>query len=404
MAQVITDGMADGIADGMAAGVSHGPVGIGARELAQVMPMFLTVAPDGRITGAGPTLHKLLPDGALDGQAFLDVFACQRPTGIAMAADLAALPGQRIVVTLLHRSGTVLRGVAVPLQDGQGYLINLSFGIAAAAAVRDFALTGRDFAATDLTVELLYLSEANSAVRQELAALNARLQVAHEAAEERAQTDPLTGLANRRALDRAIARVVRPGGAGRPYVLLHLDLDFFKAVNDTLGHAAGDKVLCHVADVLRSETRSSDFIARVGGDEFVLLVQNAMAVPQVMALGQRIIARLEQPILYGDNECRISGSIGIVMSQDCPPPVTAEALFERADAALYASKRNGRACATLWAGGLVATTSDAGAGKGPDGDKGPDGEPDAGAASGPDMCRPTGPGADEFSAINQYDL
>jgi GGDEF domain-containing protein len=129
-------------------------------------------------------------------------------------------------------------------------------------AVRRYGLTVADFAATDLTIEMLYLVEAKSAVMEELRHLNLRLHGAKAAAEEQALSDTLTGLCNRRALDLGLGALVQQG---QTFGLMHLDLDYFKQVNDTHGHAAGDAVLRQVALVLREETRASDLVARVGG-------------------------------------------------------------------------------------------------------------------------------------------
>src|SRR5690606_25524563 len=131
------------------------------------------------------------------------------------------------------------------------------FGIAAAEAVRRHALSNADFAPTDLTVELLYLTEVKAAVMSELAALNQRLQDSRREAEAQALTDPLTGLANRRAFEKGLAEAVDMARRGQGFVLMHLDLDYFKTVNDTLGYAAGDHVLAEVAHALRAETRRS---------------------------------------------------------------------------------------------------------------------------------------------------
>ena len=175
-----------------------------------------------------------------------------RDSGCTSACATARAPG--------------FRGLAVPL-DGGGVLINLSFGMTVVEAVRDHRLTDADFAPTDLAMELLYLVEAKTAVMQELRDMNRRLEGAKTAAEEQALTDTLTGLRNRRAMDMALSRLML---RGTPFGLMHLDLDFFKAVNDTLGHAAGDHVLRQVARVLRVQMRGGDTVARMGGDEFVV--------------------------------------------------------------------------------------------------------------------------------------
>lgn len=315
---------------------------IGADALGRLMPMYLWITPTGLIRAVGPTLVKLCGSAPLVGDRFLDRFQVDRPRALYSMADVQALAGQRIHLSLRSGPGTSLRGQTQPLGGGQGWLLNLSFGISVAEAVRDHRLTNADFAPTDLTVELLFLTEVKAAVMGELAALNARLKRAHDEAEARALTDALTGLANRRALDADLGRdchLAARGGAG--FALLHLDLDFFKAVNDTLGHAAGDHVLAEVAKVLRSEIRASDTAARVGGDEFVLILRGGPDQTQVAEVAARIIARLEQPIPFEGQECRISGSIGVVLSAAYAPPEP-ERMHAEADEALYAAKRAGR--------------------------------------------------------------
>lgn len=306
--------------------------------LDRLMPLHLRIGARGDIRGVGPTLAKLFPDGPPIGRDMLDVFALHRPRGVAGPADLPALEGARLKLALKAPPHTAFKGLAVPIGGGQGWLIDLSFGIGVAEAVREHRLTDADFSATDLTVEMLYLVEAKSAVLDELRRLNMRLQNARVAAEEQALTDTLTGLRNRRAMDLALARA---SATGAPFGLMQIDLDFFKQVNDTLGHAAGDHVLAHVAQILREEVRAGDTVARVGGDEFVLLFPGLRAPELLEAIGRRILARIEQPILFEGQPCRISASIGTV---HCPEGSCSDPgrLLGDADRALYASKRAGR--------------------------------------------------------------
>ncbi len=315
---------------------------LSAAALDRLMPLYLTLAPDGTVTGAGVTLTKLFPQMRLVGQSLFDVFALRRAGAITSVAALRARFGQTLSLSR-HDGGASLRGIALPLANGDGLILNLSFGIGVVDAVRDFALTDADFAPTDLAIELLYVVEAKTAVMGELARLNNGLKWAKSAAETRALTDTLTGLGNRRALNEALARIVE---LGRPFALLHLDLDFFKAVNDTRGHAAGDHVLVAVADVLRAATRDGDIVTRVGGDEFVLLLPNPPADDVLLRIADRIIAGLKVPIPFDGQDCEISGSIGIAQSLHFIP-VDIDQMQAAADAALYASKRAGRGRATL---------------------------------------------------------
>ncbi len=330
----------------------HDPALIAECDLGRLMPMFLWVAPTGHIRALGPTLAKLCERDTLIGSRFLDVFDIRKPQSAQGMDEVRRMAGQRLHLALREPPYTALRGLVVPLQDGQGVVVNLSFGIAAADAVRDHALNNADFAPTDLTVELLYLTEVKAVVMEELAALNRRLQTAQRAAEEQAQTDALTGLANRRALDLALARALDTvARGGQEFALLHLDLDFFKAVNDTLGHAAGDVVLMHVARVLRRTTRKQDIVARVGGDEFVMILPGPVDEAMITAIGRRTIAELEVPVMFEGEACRISGSIGATLSKHYDHP-DASRMLSDADTALYVSKRRGRAQCTIYVPGL----------------------------------------------------
>lgn len=320
---------------------------LGTDTLGRLMPMYLWLAPGGTIRALGPTLAKLF-DRPVAGDDFLAHFAVEKPSAINDMAGMRALWGQKLFLSLRGRDHLVLRGLALPVADGQGTFLNLSFGIAVAEAVRDHRLSNADFAPTDLTVELLYLTEVKAAVMGELGALNARLQAARAASEAQALSDALTGLANRRALDGDLEKTCHLAARGEgAFALLHLDLDFFKAVNDTFGHAAGDAVLVEVARILRQETRKSDTVARVGGDEFVLILRGDLDAPTIIKMARRLISQLEVPIPFEGKLCKISGSIGVTLSGYYAAPEP-DQMQSDADEATYASKHAGRGRCTLF--------------------------------------------------------
>ena len=310
--------------------------------LDRICPMHAVLAPTGHILQAGPTLAKVIAQRAVTGARFVDLFELVRPAHVQDMAGLLALDGERLRLRLRAGPRHAFKGVLAPLDmaGGRGALVNLSFGISVIEAVRDFGLTGADFAATDLATEMLYMLEAKSAAMEESRKLNLRLEGARIAAQEQAFTDTLTGLKNRRALDHILDRMLQ---GGEDFALMHLDLDYFKRVNDTHGHAAGDHVLQVVARRMLSLVRPSDVIARVGGDEFILLFVGSNAQDWLADVAQRLIRRLEEPVEHGGRMCRISASIGATLRCLYDHADIARMMAD-SDQALYAAKEAGRGC------------------------------------------------------------
>ena len=168
-----------------------------------------------------------------------------------------------------------------------------------------------------------------------------------------ANYDSLTGLANRRLLgehlDMALARAKEDG---RPVGLLYMDLDRFKRINDTLGHSAGDQLLRHVADLLRTHTHALDVVARpeqlkapdhvsrMGGDEFIVLLAEIESAEDAGRVGERILAALANTIDIEGHQVSAAGSIGVAIFPD--DGCDAETLIRHADTAMYHAKENGR--------------------------------------------------------------
>lgn len=305
-------------------------------------PMHLVVDRTGCIVHAGPTIQKLRPEMSLPGMAVLDLFDVTRPK-LTSAKALLARTGEKLHLQFRQDPQTMLKGVLG--RCGPLTVLNLSFGISVLDSIRDYELTNADFAPTNLMIEMLYLIEAKSAAMAASRKLNMRLQGAKIAAEEQAYTDTLTGLKNRRAMDHVLARLI---DTKKPFALMHLDLDFFKEVNDTMGHAAGDHVLQRIAQIMVEEVRKADTVARVGGDEFVLILNDISNRETLSRIATRLIERMKAPIPFAGQDCKISASIGIVLSLDYDNPEAAELLTD-ADEALYASKHRGRACFSFFA-------------------------------------------------------
>ena len=169
-----------------------------------------------------------------------------------------------------------------------------------------------------------------------------------------AHFDPLTGLANRVKLREHLTQTLaltptRPGQASDPAqppkpvqraALVCLDVDHFKSINDTLGHAAGDAVLVAVAQRLRQGLRQGDLAARLGGDEFALVLAHADGPAELHALARRLVASLCQPVMVGERQVSIGVSLGLALAPDHGQSL--DELMAHADLALYAAKEAGR--------------------------------------------------------------
>jgi diguanylate cyclase (GGDEF)-like protein/PAS domain S-box-containing protein len=153
--------------------------------------------------------------------------------------------------------------------------------------------------------------------------------------------DPLTGLANRVLFADHVERALASRRRGRTKVsLLFLDLDDFKAVNDTLGHRAGDRLLIEVARRLSETIRAGDVVARQGGDEFTVLLDRVHGVEEAVASAERLATALRRPVELEGLTIVIRVSIGIVLASD---ETSADDLLAHADAAMYAAKAQGKA-------------------------------------------------------------
>lgn len=323
---------------------AHLPISLSFDALDYMMPMSLVINSKGIVVHAGPTLRKVLPDQVLEGVNVFRLVEMRRPKKLTSIEQVREFDGAKLYLRIRDEHSTPLIGTLTCLPGSEGVLLNLSFGISVVEAVGRYGLAGSDFAPTDLTVEMLYLVEAKSAAMDATNQMAHRFLGAKTEAEAEAMSDGLTGLKNRRALDQVLSRLLN---GKTNFALMHLDLDFFKAVNDTYGHAAGDKVLQEVARILTDETREGDTVARVGGDEFVLVMKELTDHVRLSAIAQRMIDELEVPIEFRDEMCRISASIGMVTSSEYIDPDAAK-MIDDADVALYASKNRGRACYTIY--------------------------------------------------------
>jgi diguanylate cyclase (GGDEF)-like protein/PAS domain S-box-containing protein len=151
---------------------------------------------------------------------------------------------------------------------------------------------------------------------------------------QQAQSDPLTGLLNRTAFEAMLPKHLDPE-TGLGCGLLFCDLDGFKAINDTMGHAAGDAVLLEIARRLSGTVRGGDLVARLGGDEFVVLLP-ALGAIQVRALAARVERTVARPIRLAEGQARVGVSVGVRVATPGEDPT---AVLADADAAMYEVKR-----------------------------------------------------------------
>jgi diguanylate cyclase (GGDEF)-like protein len=161
-----------------------------------------------------------------------------------------------------------------------------------------------------------------------------------------ARQDPLTGVANRRTFMEELEAAFRARArGGADFAVLFLDLDGFKEINDTLGHAAGDAMIVEVAERLRGAVRSDDLVARFGGDEFAVLQRNISTPTDAGTLAEKIGEAIAQPFAIGHDDVAVTASIGVAaVSNETATPAE---LMAQADLALYRAKDAGRAAYVL---------------------------------------------------------
>jgi diguanylate cyclase (GGDEF)-like protein len=154
-----------------------------------------------------------------------------------------------------------------------------------------------------------------------------------------AHHDALTGLSNRTDfllhLDEALSQRPVQGSVA----LMFADIDDFKGINDRLGHATGDEVLRHAAHSLNSGVRPGDLVARMGGDEFTVLLPRVGSLAEAVSIADRIREQLRKPVVCGDVEVAINASVGVALAA---ADDSAESLLHRADKAMYSAKRSGK--------------------------------------------------------------
>lgn len=278
---------------------------------------IIATDPQGLITSINPAGERLL------GYRREDLEGKATPMVIHDAAEVAARaeelgiePGFEVFVAAARAGHIEEREWTYLRRDGSRVPVSLSV---AAIQGADDEITGFLGIALDITER----------------------QRSRQALEALALHDTLTGLPNRQLMrDRAVRGIERARRQGRHFAVLLLDLDRFKQINDTLGHAVGDEVLKGVAAVLRESVRATDTPARLGGDEFVVLLEDLARPEQALQVADKLLARLGQGVNAGSHRLAVTPSIGIALWPQHGAHL--DALLAAADAAMYRAKQGGR--------------------------------------------------------------
>lgn len=310
-------------------------------------PRLLLVAPRGRpsealrealaaLTGAEVRL-------ATGGFEAMRVVETDPPDAVIVADGVARLSGMAQGLAESEDAIGLIGALRSRPEARRGSIIHLDGGAwpgRAAAALEAGADESAPHAEEPLELAARILAELTA--RRRTDAMRDGLERGLRAAADDALTDSLTGLRNRRYFDRHIARLFeRSRAADAPLAALVFDLDRFKAVNDAHGHEAGDCALRAFATRLQAEVRGADLVARIGGEEFAVILQNASA-PAAAAAAERVRrAVAEAPVLAPDGaRLKLTVSVGVAALR--PDDAGPDSLLRRADLALRAAKRGGR--------------------------------------------------------------
>ena len=238
----------------------------------------------------------------------------------------------------------LLQGMTAEADGAAGHLAKLSEHLASGQPFRDLPLAAtRDGHTRWWSLSAKPLLDGTGRLRgwRGVASDITEAQRANRQLSWLAHYDALTQLANRHQLRQELADMLKPGTAlMRPFAVLCLDLDHFKTINDTLGHAVGDGLLQAVADRLRKGTRRSDTVARLGGDEFAIILREVASADEARQLTERLLAALQTPCEVQGARIAVRTSVGIALAPQDGDGI--DTLLNNADLALYAAKSAGR--------------------------------------------------------------
>jgi diguanylate cyclase (GGDEF)-like protein/PAS domain S-box-containing protein len=266
-------------------------------------------------------------------------------------------------LTLLHDERELL-GKAVGLDlnatiERDGFKVLTAGAAVGEMEEQEWTLIRRDGARTPINL-------AVRAVTTDSGEINGFVSIAFDISERRqmleyvthlATHDQLTGLVGRALLqDRIVQAVEQSRRYGTKVAVFVIDLDHFKRINDSLGHSAGDQILVEAANRLRRSVRSTDVVARVGGDEFVVVMPDITTIADVEQCATNLVSRLSPEISVDGHLVRVTGSVGVCIFPDVA--TDAKHLLKRADSAMYAAKENGRNQHQIFSEGMLKESAD----------------------------------------------
>jgi diguanylate cyclase (GGDEF)-like protein len=269
------------------------------------------------------------------------------------ARMLIALISGAVLVLLLLICVATVRSVTLPIRRMIAMTKRLSAGAADVnVKVERGGISELDTLAVAFNDMAARLSAAHSQMREYQGKLEERVDERTRALQHLAEHDPLTGLPNRRQfltyLQSALRRAHREGAQ---VGVFFLDLDNFKNINDSMGHAFGDRVLTAIAERLREATAESGFAARLGGDEFTVIYENAQSIEDVCRVGGTLVYAFEKPLVIDGRDLLVGVSVGASVYPD--HEMDGEALLRAADAALFQAKQAGRARLSLFSPAML---------------------------------------------------
>lgn len=327
------------------------PIHLNAEHIKSIHPFHIVCGEDLRIIQFGrPSIKKICPDIEV-GADLSELFLVSHPPGATIHQYCQSKQARLLIIKPMH-SSLKLKGQLLFIEEPHNYLFLLSPVVQDLSSLSSRSLSLNDFATHDPVIDYLFMLKAyqNSTHeltkgKEQLEALVAKrteeLLQAKQQAETEARQDSLTGLDNRRAFfekgDQIYSLACR---YNHPLTIIMFDIDLFKEINDTYGHKAGDSALVKLSEIVRKCVRSTDIVARIGGDEFALILPET-DIQSAEHLAENLRSRVGETCMAVE-KCHCTFTVSIGIAQNLNREDSFEQLLQHADDAMYASKKKGR--------------------------------------------------------------